>query len=40
MSPIALFIIPFGMAFGVAAVENGMSIMQATLMSILVFSMA
>ncbi|MBL4892746.1 MAG: AzlC family ABC transporter permease [Rhizobiaceae bacterium] len=40
MSPIALFIIPFGMAFGVAAVENGMSIMQATLMSILVFSAA
>lgn len=38
MFPIALFVIPFGMAFGVAAVENGISAVQATLMSILVFS--
>lgn len=35
---LALFVIPFGMAFGVAAIESGLSIMQATTMSVLVFS--
>ncbi len=38
MSPIALFVIPFGMAFGVAAIEKGMSFDQSVLMSLLVFS--
>lgn len=40
MFPIALFVIPFGMAFGVAAIENGISAAQATFMSFLVFSAA
>lgn len=35
---LALFVIPFGMAFGVAAIESGLSVMQATMMSVLVFS--
>ncbi|MAZ01614.1 MAG: branched-chain amino acid ABC transporter permease [Sneathiella sp.] len=38
MFALSLFIIPFGMAFGVAAIESGMSVVQAVTMSILVFS--
>lgn len=38
MSAIALFIIPFGVAFGVAAVETGISALEAIIMSIFVFS--
>ena len=36
--PLALFVVPFGIAFGVAAVEQGMSAPQAVAMSALVFS--
>ncbi|MGF1476494.1 MAG: AzlC family ABC transporter permease [Geminicoccaceae bacterium] len=36
--PIAIFVIPFGIAFGVAAVEAGLSAFQAITMSGLVFS--
>lgn len=35
---LALFVIPFGMAFGVAAIESGLSVLQATTMSVFVFS--
>jgi len=38
LSGLALFVIPFGMAFGVAAIERGLSITQAATMSALVFS--
>lgn len=38
MSALALFVIPFGMAFGVAAIESGLSVLQATAMSVFVFS--
>ncbi|MEM9634557.1 MAG: AzlC family ABC transporter permease [Pseudomonadota bacterium] len=36
--PVSLFIIPFGTAFGIAAVEAGLSPLQATLASALVFT--
>ena len=36
--PIALFTIPFGIAFGVAAIESGLSGFQAILMSLVTFS--
>lgn len=36
--PIAVFTIPFGVAFGVAAIEGGMTSVQAILMSLLAFS--
>ncbi|GLS34877.1 branched-chain amino acid ABC transporter permease [Mesorhizobium tianshanense] len=36
--PIAIFLIPFGIAFGVAATEHGMSVYQSIAMSALVFS--
>ncbi len=36
--PLALFVVPFGIAFGVAAVEQGMSALQTVAMSALVFS--
>ena len=38
MFALALFVIPYGMAFGVAAVESGMSATHAVAMSALVFS--
>lgn len=38
LGPIAIFVIPFGVGFGVAAVEQGMSVIQAVTMSALVFS--
>ena len=38
MFALSLFIVPFGMAFGVAAIESGMSVIQATTMSVVVFS--
>ncbi len=38
MIPIGIFVIPFGLAFGVAAIEQGLSSAQAIIMSILVFS--
>lgn len=36
--PICLFVIPFGIAFGVAATDSGISPIKATLMSIFVFT--
>lgn len=36
--PIALFTVPFGIAFGVAAIESGMTSVQAILMSLMTFS--
>lgn len=36
--PISIFVIPFGIAFGVAAAEQGVSVIQAIAMSMLVFS--
>lgn len=36
--PVAVFVIPFGIAFGVAAVERGLSATQAVVMSAFVFS--
>ena len=36
--PIALFTVPFGIAFGVAAIESGLSSFQAILMSLVTFS--
>lgn len=36
--PIAAFTIPFGIAFGVAAIESGMTSAQAVLMSVAAFS--
>lgn len=38
LAPIALFTLPFGVAFGAAAIEHGISPLQAILMSMLVFS--
>lgn len=38
LGPFALFVVPFGMAFGVAAVERGLSTAQTLLMSALVFA--
>lgn len=38
LAPLAVFIIPFGMAYGIAAVESGMSSTQAIVASILMFS--
>ncbi len=40
LAGIAVFIVPFGMAFGVTAVEKGMTVAQAMIMSVLVFSAA
>ena len=36
--PISLFVIPFGIAFGVTATEQGIGPVEALLMSVLVFS--
>jgi predicted branched-subunit amino acid permease len=36
--PVSLFVIPFGIAFGIAAVEAGLAPVQATLASALVFT--
>lgn len=36
--PVAIFVIPFGIAFGVAASERGLSVVQSLGMSALVFS--
>lgn len=38
MLPVGIFVIPYGLAYGVAAIEHGLSPFQATAMSILVFS--
>ena len=38
LAPISIFVIPFGVGFGVAAIENGLSVLQAMAMSALVFS--
>lgn len=38
LGPIAIFVIPFGVGFGVAALEQGMPVVQAITMSALVFS--
>ena len=36
--PIAVFVVPFGIAFGAAAIEAGSTLVQAVAMSVLVFS--
>lgn len=36
--PICLFVIPFGIAFGIAATDSGIGPVKATLMSVLVFT--
>ncbi|GAB5373646.1 MAG: AzlC family ABC transporter permease [Acuticoccus sp.] len=36
--PVGLFIVPFGVAFGVAATEEGLNPVQATLMSVFIFT--
>ncbi|MEL6236089.1 MAG: AzlC family ABC transporter permease [Pseudomonadota bacterium] len=36
--PISLFVVPFGLAFGIAATEQGLGALQATVMSVLVFT--
>jgi 4-azaleucine resistance transporter AzlC len=36
--PVAVFVIPFGIGFGVAAVDAGMPLLQVIVMSMLVFS--
>ncbi len=36
--PVSLFVVPFGVAFGVSAVDHGIGPVQATLMSLLVFT--
>lgn len=36
--PVSLFVLPFGLAFGVAAVQTGMTPVQATAMSAMAFS--
>ena len=36
--PIAVFVVPFGLAFGAAAVEQGLTALQAIVMSALVFA--
>lgn len=36
--PVSLFVIPFGVAFGIAAIEQGLGPVQATAMSLLVFT--
>lgn len=38
LAPLAVFVIPFGMAYGIAAVEAGMSAAQAIIASALTFS--
>lgn len=38
LAPICLFVAPFGIAFGIAATENGLGPIQATVMSALVFT--
>jgi 4-azaleucine resistance transporter AzlC len=38
LAPLAVFVIPFGMAYGIAAVESGMSSVQAITASFLMFS--
>lgn len=40
LAPIALFVIPFGIAFGAAAIERGMTSDQSIIMSLSVFSAA
>ena len=40
MAGLAVFLVPFGMAFGVAAVERSIPVEQAIIMSVLVFSAA
>ncbi len=40
MAGLAIFLVPFGMAFGVAAVERGIPLEQTLAMSVLVFSAA
>jgi len=36
--PVSLFVVPFGVAFGISAVEQGLGPIQATLMSVAVFT--
>lgn len=36
--PVSLFVVPFGIAFGVSAIEHGLGPVQATVMSVLVFT--
>lgn len=36
--PVSLFVVPFGVAFGVSAIDHGLGPLQATVMSLLVFT--
>jgi 4-azaleucine resistance transporter AzlC len=38
LSPISIFVIPFGLGFGIAAIEQGLTVFEAIAMSVLVFS--
>jgi 4-azaleucine resistance transporter AzlC len=38
LGPIAIFVVPFGIAYGVAAIERGVTLDQSVLMSLLIFS--
>lgn len=38
LMPVSLFVVPFGIAFGVTAVERGLGPIQATVMSVAVFT--
>ncbi len=38
MAPVALFVVAFGLAFGVAAIQHGLSSLETLLMSALVFA--
>lgn len=40
LAPISIFVIPFGIAFGAAAIERGVTADQSIVMSLLVFSAA
>ena len=36
--PVSVFVVPFGVAFGVSAIDHGLGPLQATVMSLLVFT--
>lgn len=38
LGPVAIFVIPFGIGFGVAAIEQGLTLLQTVVMSAVVFS--
>ncbi|SLN33770.1 AzlC protein [Ruegeria meonggei] len=38
LAPISVFVVPFGVGFGIAAIEQGLTVVQAVAMSAVVFS--